>query len=768
MIFLFALLVVSPQDRAALNAKSSAANAAGDYAKAIEFARQAQAACREAADVSCEARAVNNEGVAHISSGGYTGAIAAFERALQLYRQAGDGEYEVRLLNNLGGVYLFEGRYTEALQRFREAEKRVAEAASAPWNAKARQVTEINLAALYQSIGQEERALRIYRDLRKSRHALTPREEGILISNLGTVYRRLGDPIKAIELYQEAGKRLDSDDVLDARIGVLRNIGVAQALDLHDREAALASFTATLELARKANNRRGVLLSLLFRGDLLRTLGRKPEARRDLNAALELARELRSSEEEWKSLYALGRIASDLRYYRDAIAVIESVRSRLQTTALRYDFLAGKRDVYDAAIEIVAASNQPDFEDLFRLIEQTRARTMQEQLALYQRTQRPEDVEKLRLLKGKIAAKPDAAEEAGYEALEKRMAAASPGLTLTLSGLQALLNSETVVLLCWSAKGNEAVLWITRDRAGLHRGPLSTLPTAQLGAVRGMAIVPDGDSQFRSIDNELIARYSVFYLPAASMFPIPKPAAPARFPWSRQLIAFADPVGIAGRLPASAAEAKSIASQLPGGAKLFLASENRKRNLRDLTAPLLHFSTHAVADVAVPDRSRILFTPEAGSSDPDFLFLREVYGMDLRQVDLVTLSACETQRGKLVQGEGVESFSRAFLLAGANAVVTTLWRVEDSATAEFMKQFYYFLGAGYTKADALREAKLKFIHTSGKLADPQYWAAFVLYGDGLSPIPKYYSWTWFLVGGACLLVAAPLLLWNWRRTHWDH
>ena len=761
MLFLLALLVLSPADRAGLNQKSAAANAAGDYTKAIDFARQAQAACREAGDVPCQAKAVNNEGVAQISRGDYPAALTSFEGALELYRKAGDGEYEIRLLNNIGGVYLFQGRYMEALRRYREAEKRVGESASEPWNPRARQVTLVNLATLYQSIGQEDRALQIYQQLRSARKALSPREEGILISNLGTIYRRLGDPIKAIELYQEAGSRLNSEEGLDASIGVLRNIGVAQALDLHDRNAALSSFSETLKLAGKAGNRRGAMLSLLFRGDLLRTIGKTELARADLNAALALARGLNSSEEEWKALFALGQLDSNMQNYLDAIAVIESVRSRLQATSLRYDFLAAKRDVYDAAIRHTINSGKPDLDALFRLLERTRARTMQEQLALIERTQKSDDILQLRALRARITAKPTAALEAEYEALEQKMSSSGP--PVSLAALQHRLDAHTAVLICWSTGADNAVLWITREQSGLHAGPVASLPMVRLSGISTLAIVPDGETWFQSIEAGLIEHYSIFYLPAASMFPQAKPPAMARFPWSKQLIAFADPIRIANPLPASRKEATSIAAQLPGRSQLLLAANNLKRNLHDLSAPLLHFSTHAVADIAAPDRSRILFTPEPGSSEPDFLFLREVYALDLSAVDLVTLSACETQRGKLVQGEGVESFSRAFLLSGANAVITTLWRVDDAPTAEFMKQFYYFLGAGYTKAEALRQAKLKFIRSGGKLAAPQFWAAFVLYGDGLSPIPKFYAWTWFLIAGAAALVVASLLFWN--RSH---
>src|SRR5205823_5538570 len=132
-----------------------------------------------------------------------------------------------------------------------------------------------------------------------------------------------------------------------------------------------------------------------------------------------------------------------------------------------------------------------------------------------------------------------------------------------------------------------------------------------------------------------------------------------------------------------------------------------------------------------------------------------------RGVDLATLSACETERGKLVRGEGTYAFSRALLSAGARAAVTTRWRVADEPARDFMAQLYFDLNRGKPKAEALRLAKLRFLRSGTELRHPRYWAAFVLTGDGLSPIPRVLSWSTLLgVVGLVLLggsVAAILV-----------
>ena len=152
-----------------------------------------------------------------------------------------------------------------------------------------------------------------------------------------------------------------------------------------------------------------------------------------------------------------------------------------------------------------------------------------------------------------------------------------------------------------------------------------------------------------------------------------------------------------------------------------------------------------------------MFSASDGSS-ADYLFLREAYDLPLHDVDLAVLSACETARGRFVRGEGVQSFSRAFLAAGAKSTVTTLWRVEDASTADLMRVFYHHLQRGESKADALRNAKLAFLRSGGALADPHMWAAFVLSGDGARPIPRALAWrtVWMAAAALVLIVIASV------------
>jgi CHAT domain-containing protein len=99
--------------------------------------------------------------------------------------------------------------------------------------------------------------------------------------------------------------------------------------------------------------------------------------------------------------------------------------------------------------------------------------------------------------------------------------------------------------------------------------------------------------------------------------------------------------------------------------------------------------------------------------------------------DLVTLSACSTGLGKLVNGEGILGLTRAFFYAGARNVTVSLWNVNDASTSTLMKAFYENLNRGLSKSAALRQAKLTLLHSKESVwHHPYFWAAFVLVGEG--------------------------------------
>ncbi|MDX1944997.1 MAG: tetratricopeptide repeat protein [Pirellulaceae bacterium] len=136
--------------------------------------------------------------------------------------------------------------------------------------------------------------------------------------------------------------------------------------------------------------------------------------------------------------------------------------------------------------------------------------------------------------------------------------------------------------------------------------------------------------------------------------------------------------------------------------------------------------------------------PPDPTKDDGVLTALEVADLDLRQLELATLSACETGLGATANGEGLLGLQRAFQVAGAKSVVASLWKVDDDAARDLMERFYENLWTkNMGKLQALREAQLWMLKERGPRGltrietgdtpqnrlPPYYWAPFVLSGD---------------------------------------
>jgi|CZKL01.1.fsa_nt_gi CHAT domain-containing protein len=180
-------------------------------------------------------------------------------------------------------------------------------------------------------------------------------------------------------------------------------------------------------------------------------------------------------------------------------------------------------------------------------------------------------------------------------------------------------------------------------------------------------------------------------------------------------------------LPESQHEVETIATDLPKPSTILLGDRATETNFKQLPLNqynVIHLALHGYVDPEISDRSALVFAPESPARDDGLLQVREIRDLRLN-ADLVTLSACDTGVGPVGE-EGVDNIVNAFIEAGAQSVVSTLWELQDHATAELIANFYANLGRREGKGEALRQAQLVMLNAG---APPYYWAGFELDGE---------------------------------------
>ncbi len=246
-----------------------------------------------------------------------------------------------------------------------------------------------------------------------------------------------------------------------------------------------------------------------------------------------------------------------------------------------------------------------------------------------------------------------------------------------------------------------------------------------------LVIIPNGPLHFLPFqalkDNkgrDLVEKFNITYVPSASVYVVchERPALPGKVFLGVALsdIALENKPG----LPGTEDELQNILALFPenisasgqAATETFVKTNASKCNF-------MHLATHGIYNYLQPLYSCLLFPP--GENDDGRLHVWEVLEMNLN-TRLVTLSACETGLGQISQGDEMTGLSRAFLFAGAPAVVVSLWAIADYPTSILMRKFYTYLKS-YPASQALTLAQREIMK---EYPQPLYWAPFVLIGNG--------------------------------------
>lgn len=518
-------------------------------------------------------------------------------------------------------------------------------------------------------------------------------------------------------------------------------------------------------------------------------LGRLDEAKSGYDKLLVIPQIQVNGEIYWLLLDDLGRIAekvgdinSAIDYYKRAVAVIEQQRATINTEANKIGFVGDKQALYGRLIAALYRAERRS--EAFEFMERAKARALVDVLAgkdnfvvsgvvkektlkllkSYQeadrdaRVQLPIDMRHSEVGTQRVAAVGTTIRQLREVAPElASLVSVSP---VSVANVQQLLSPKEVMLeyymrgedLYVAAVSRGGIRVVRLEARGLEeqvrkfrkqiesqnpeildiaKGMYNRLlrPLEQDFAEKNLLIIPHGVLHYLPIsalhDGKayVVENRAVHYLPSAGVM---KYLRPQRSVLPESILVFGNPDLGNPQLDLPSAEKEaSIVAQSISHSKLLVRDKATKLAFMQFAPkfPYLHVASHGQFEADNPLASRLLLSGENGGDGS--LTAGDLYTIRL-DADLVTLSACETGLGKVLNGDDIIGLTRGFLFAGSSNVIASLWEVDDAATSELMQAFYRNLTVGKSKLESLRDAQRKILQ---KYKHPFFWAAFVLTGN---------------------------------------
>ncbi len=733
----------------ALSNIGSIYDALGEKQKAMEYYNLALPLRRASNDRRGEAITLNSIGSIYFSMGDNQKAMEYYDHALRLRRATGDRPEEAVTLNNIGLVYNSMGEVEKALDYQSQALLLNKEVGDRSNEAKTLYIIaqiEMRRGNLSEASSSIASALDIVESLRAK--VASPE---LRASYLASVHQYYGLYISLLMRLHRLNPGQGND---------------AMALHLSERERARTLLELLTEA--RADIRQGADPALLERErSLKQSLDAKSERQTRLlggrhtpQQASEIKKEIEQLLTEHQEVQARIRYASP-RYAAltqpRPLGLKEIQQELLDSETLLLEYALGEEKSFVWAVTLDSMSG---FELPGRAEIEKAAQRLYELLTAHNRRAQGESLTR-------------------WQARRKREQA---------EYLKAAAELSRMILGPVSKQLSRKRLLIVSDGA-LNYVPFAALPSPK-SLESGVESLKSGrsnskDSGLQTPDSglPLIENHEIISLPSASALAVLRREMASRSPAPKSLVVLADPVfdmdddrlrraktgrpqqqsehrqserrpsdssditlmamersareaGLGGafpRLPFTRREAETIYDVAGGDARKALdfdASKAAAISPQMKQYRIVHFATHGLLNNEHPELSGLVFSliNSEGREQNGFVRLFDIYNLELN-AELVVLSACRTALGKQVHGEGIVGLTRGFMYAGAARVMTSLWKVDDEATAELMKKFYEgVLKENVTPAAALRAAQI-WMHGQKRWRSPYYWAGFVLQGE---------------------------------------
>lgn len=757
----------------------------GDYGAAIEHHQRSLELSIQTGSLADQEQALSNLGIAYQALGDPAKAIDYYSAALKLAEETSDAYGLTGTHSNLGSVYFLIGKYQSALEHLQLCLEYAERYGFQPFAEHAL----CHLASVHIAVGENDLAIAYLNRALSAQPDPESLGSARILGTLGIAFDAKRD-FEAAKTYFNSAldiiRRTGEPQTFVALTGGLGRINMSQGLF----DEALENFEECLEMAGRTGDLTARCQALLNLGIVHLHKKDHGAAQSYLDGGLKLAREIPSPLYEWNALHAsgvnrmlLGDLPAAEQAMREAVAVLETIRADLGSFS---DFKISVLDAWPHSYVMLqyVLALQGRAEEALEVSERSRARLLAELLVRANepveaeaRAAEPISISEIRSVASRLNATiveyslvvvrqtgPGGAVTESISELLIWVVESSGGVRLRRVNLGPLLDEDEGLILRYLSGEDEPAGAARRDASFINTS-LANAPDAVLK--------PDQEETLRALYNLLVAPIEdllpddpdrpVVFIPQQAMFLIPFACLRDReglclmerhsisfSPSIRILQLTSQPRSTAGEsalvignptmpafartpggpaytlfpLPFAEREARDIGILLK--TRAVIGAEATKTLFKRL-APrrrILHLATHGLvggfAGEDIP--GALALSPLDGESG--LLTSREIMNIKLN-AELVVLSACNTGAGKIT-ADGVIGLARSFLLAGASAVIVSLWSVPDRSTGELMIEFYKNFQEGSNKGRALREAMLT---TKKNYADPLEWAGFVLIGN---------------------------------------
>jgi CHAT domain-containing protein/Tfp pilus assembly protein PilF len=635
----------------------------------------------------------------------------AFQAAARTGAALQDKLLEARSRAANGNVYARQEHY-DAASREMEQAYRIASRAGPAAAATASRAMD-NLGWIFYELGDYDRALETLKQFQPA----TDRELIINQQNLGNVYLALGEPEKARPYYERslAAARRIGDKQWEA--DSLSNFAF-QAFAVGNLREARRWNEEELAIRRSLKEPRAELKAALSAARIAAAEGACAEAVAELRKVT--ASPLASNRDRWSAWSVLAGCEEKSGHFpgaetalKKAVALVERSRADLAEVEDQITFHSSRMDVYRNAAEYFMRRGRTN--EALEIIVRSRGQGERLDAKRASRIGRQGTVLVYAL-----------AEPASHlwvigpkGARHFRLAGAGKLRDLVQRHNASLLRARDP-LHEGAAEARELYRELVAPAAGEWQHPQVTISAdGVLHHLNWETLVAPGPDRYWIEDVEI--RMS----PALSgRTRQEKPAGKERI----LLVGDPEPGGERlSRLPHAAAELENLGREFGPQYAVVLSKERAtpERVKEELSGAYgyVHFAAHATANALRPLESSVVLTGRNGAGK---LYARDLAGVRLK-ARLVTLSACSAAGSKVLHGEGLVGLAWAFMQAGAEDVVASLWNVEDATTATLMEAMYRQLRLGRSPEQALREAKLVLLRSGSAARKPYYWGAFLLF-----------------------------------------